>query len=107
VVGYLLSDVSKEHCVLMFRVVRTLTILRMKAVSVFEMSVTSYNTTRRNNRDHLPQLPRGGYSESLFRIVKNIFVSDYFIFLVHALCLCVTDLLWNNEAVSFHNVWTL
>jgi len=79
----------------------------MKAIPVFEMPVTSYNTPRRNNPDHLPQLQRGGYIESLFRIVKNIFVSDYFIFLVHALCLCVTDLLWNNEAVSFHNVWTL
>ena len=105
--GYLLSDVSKEHCVLILRVVRTLTTLRMKAIPVFEMPVTSYNTPRRNNPDHLPQLQRGGYIESLFRIVKNIFISDYFIFLGLALCLCVTDLLCNNEAVSYHNVWTL
>jgi hypothetical protein len=79
----------------------------MKAVPVLEMSVTSYNTTRRNNPDLLPQIQRGGYSESLFRIVKNMFVSDYFIFLVHALCLCMTDLLCNNEAASYYTVWTL
>ena len=46
-------------------------------------------------------------SNNFFELLRLYFIlitlSSSFI----TLCLCVTDLLWKNEAVRFHNAWTL
>jgi hypothetical protein len=65
VVGYLLSDVSKERTAFNSR---------------------HYPTTRRNNQKIILNNDAVAGSDHCVRIVKNVFLSDYLIFLMYLVC---------------------
>jgi hypothetical protein len=53
-----------------------------------ETLATNYQTTRRNNpKDPLSQQQRSENNKSLFLIIKNIFLSVYFISIIHCVLL--------------------